>query len=180
MTVDVQRQHLVYEGFTGPDLRGVFTPDRVAIEKRDGEVLAERTAPRESFADHGPDTPWDELHALYFAGYAMWNYLTAPYLLTRPGVVLEEVEPWQEGGVRPGDGSTPPSPRTSPRTTRNRSSTTTPTASCDATTTHPTYSAAPAPRTSPNSTSRRRDWSSPPTGTSCPPRKTDALSRNRS
>ncbi|MFF7882715.1 hypothetical protein ACH40F_10110 [Streptomyces sp. NPDC020794] len=99
MTVDVQRQHLVYEGFTGPELRGVFTPDRVAIEKRDGEVVAERTAPRESFADHGPDTPWDELHALYFAGYAMWNYLTAPYLLTRPGVVLEEVEPWQEDGT---------------------------------------------------------------------------------
>ncbi|WP_217554362.1 hypothetical protein [Streptomyces sp. GbtcB6] len=99
MTVDVQRQHLVYAGFTGPELRGVFTPDRVAIEKRDGEVVAERTAPRESFADHGPDTPWDELHALYFAGYAMWNYLTAPYLLTRPGVVLKEVEPWQEDGA---------------------------------------------------------------------------------
>lgn len=29
----------------------------------------------------------------------MWNYLTAPYLLTRPGVVLEEVEPWQADGT---------------------------------------------------------------------------------
>ncbi|MFD3309554.1 hypothetical protein [Streptomyces sp. NPDC058694] len=135
MTVDVRRQRLVYEGFTSPELRGAFTPDRVAIEKRDDEVVAERIAPREAFADHGPDTPWDQLHALYFAGYAMWNYLTAPYLLTRPGIALDEVEPWQENG---------------------------------------------APRTSPNSTSRHRDWSSPPTGTSCPPREADALSRNRS
>ncbi|MEV2211290.1 hypothetical protein AB0H86_07400 [Streptomyces sp. NPDC050997] len=33
---------------------------------------------------------------LYFAGYAMWNYLTAPYLLTRPGVVVRELVPQQE------------------------------------------------------------------------------------
>ncbi|MCO6003459.1 hypothetical protein NE236_00520 [Actinoallomurus purpureus] len=98
MTVDVQRQRLVYEGFTSPELRGLFTPDRVAIEQQDGEVVAERTAPREAFAGHGPDTPWDQLHVLYFAGYAMWNYLTAPYLLTRPGVVVEELEPWREAG----------------------------------------------------------------------------------
>lgn len=98
MTVDVQRQHLVYKGFTRPELRGVFTPDRVTIETRNGDVVAERTAPREDFASHGPDTPWDELHVLYFAGYAMWNYLTAPYLLTRPGVVVQELEPLQETG----------------------------------------------------------------------------------
>jgi hypothetical protein len=98
MTVDVQQQRLVYEGFTGPGLRGTFTPGRVAIERHDGEVVAERGSPRQAFAGHGPDTPWDQLHVLYFAGYAMWNYLTAPYLLTRPGVVVEELEPWEEGG----------------------------------------------------------------------------------
>ncbi|MGY4929373.1 hypothetical protein [Streptomyces sp. 900105755] len=98
MTVEVQQQRMVYEGFTGPGLRGVFTPDRVAIERRDGEVVAERPSPRDAFAGHGPQTPWDELHVLYFAGYAMWNYLTAPYLLTRPGVVVAELEPWEEPG----------------------------------------------------------------------------------
>ncbi|MEU9366817.1 hypothetical protein AB0D78_34725 [Streptomyces avermitilis] len=98
MTVDVQQQRVVFEGFTGPGLRGVFTPGRVAIERREGGVVAERTSPREAFAGHGPAAPWDELHVLYFAGYAMWNYLTAPYLLTRPGVAVEELEPWQEAG----------------------------------------------------------------------------------
>ncbi|MGW7545047.1 hypothetical protein ACWGKQ_28670 [Streptomyces sp. NPDC054770] len=97
-TIDVQQQRLVFDGFTGPALRGLFTPDRVAVERQDGEVVAERRAPRDAFAGHGPDTPWDRLHALYFAGYALWNYLTAPYLLTRPGVVVEELEPWREAG----------------------------------------------------------------------------------
>ncbi|MFD8717511.1 hypothetical protein ACFV2H_05625 [Streptomyces sp. NPDC059629] len=99
MTADVQQQRLVFEGFTGPGLLGVFAPDRVAVETPDGEVVAERTSPRAAFAGHGPDTPWDRLHALYFAGYAMWNYLTAPYLLTRPGVVVEGLGPWEDGGV---------------------------------------------------------------------------------
>jgi hypothetical protein len=98
MTVDVQQQRLVYEGFTGRGLRGLFTPGRVAIERTDGEVVTERTSPRESFAGFGLDTPWDQLHALYFAGYALWNYLTAPYLLTRPGIVVEEMDPWEEAG----------------------------------------------------------------------------------
>ncbi|MFD4503714.1 hypothetical protein [Streptomyces sp. NPDC058457] len=100
-TVDVQQQRLVFDGFTGPALRGLFTPGRVAVERQDGEVVAERSAPRDAFAGHGPNTPWDRLHALYFAGYALWNYLTAPYLLTRPGVVVEELEPWRDGD---GDG----------------------------------------------------------------------------
>ncbi|MFE2061343.1 hypothetical protein ACFXDH_02925 [Streptomyces sp. NPDC059467] len=97
MTVDVQRQRVVFAEFTGPELLGVFTPDRVAVETRDGEVVAERTSPRAAFAGQGPDTPWDRLHALYFAGYAMWNYLTAPYLLTWPGVAVEELDPWDGG-----------------------------------------------------------------------------------
>ncbi|WP_371641749.1 hypothetical protein [Streptomyces mirabilis] len=98
MTADVQQQRLAFEGFTGPDLRGVFTPERVTIERRDGEVVAERTSPRDAFTSQDQDTPWDDLHVLYFAGYAMWNYLTAPYLLTLPGVVVEELEPWTEAG----------------------------------------------------------------------------------
>ncbi|MEV8611518.1 hypothetical protein AB0383_26940 [Amycolatopsis sp. NPDC051373] len=34
----------------------------------------------------------------YFAGYAMWTYLTTPFTLTRPGFRAEELEPWQEDG----------------------------------------------------------------------------------
>ncbi|MEU3983359.1 hypothetical protein AB0F77_25270 [Streptomyces sp. NPDC026672] len=100
VTVDLHRQHLVFTGFTGPGLRGVFTPDRVAVEDEDGAVLMERHTPRDAYAGHDRTTAWDPLHALYFGGYGMWNYLTAPYLLTLPGVRTEELDPWQEADER--------------------------------------------------------------------------------
>jgi hypothetical protein len=43
----------------------MFTPDRIAIEKLDGTVVAERRDPRDSFAG-----PWDALHRAYFNGEA--------------------------------------------------------------------------------------------------------------
>ncbi|MDH6115564.1 hypothetical protein P3T36_007686 [Kitasatospora sp. MAP12-15] len=95
MTVDVHRQRLVFTGFTRPQLRGVFTPDHVEILGPNGAVVAARSTPRDAFAGLGEGDPWDELHVLYFAGYALWNYLTAPYLLTRPGVHVTELEPWR-------------------------------------------------------------------------------------
>ena len=61
-------------------------------------MLAERDDPRAAFAGHRPETPWDELHVAYFSGYAMWNYLTSPFLFTRPGCAVEEIEPWPEDG----------------------------------------------------------------------------------
>ncbi|MGW1783152.1 hypothetical protein ACWCQQ_29035 [Streptomyces sp. NPDC002143] len=64
MTADVHRQHLVYDDFTGRGLRGVFNPDRVAIEKRDGEVVAERTTPPASPSPTTARTPpGNQLHA---------------------------------------------------------------------------------------------------------------------
>jgi hypothetical protein len=97
----------VFTDFTGPGMRGVYTPDRVAIEDEDGAVLREHHGPRESYPVRGHGTRWDPLHALYFGGYGMWNYLTTPHLLTLPGVRTEELEPWQAEGERraaaPGD-----------------------------------------------------------------------------
>lgn len=80
-----------------PDQRTTFTPGRIAIEKLDGTIVAERQAPRDSFAGHQMDTPWDALHRAYFNGYAMWTYLSTPFLLAMDGVRVEETEPWREG-----------------------------------------------------------------------------------
>jgi hypothetical protein len=41
---------------------------------------------------------WDALDAAYFAGYAWWNYLNAPYLLAREQVRVREIEPWRQAG----------------------------------------------------------------------------------
>ena len=83
--------------YGAPDQRTMFTPDRIAIEKLDGTVVAERHAPRDSFAGHQMNTPWDPLHRAYFNGEAVWTYLTTPFLLAMEGVRVEETEPWREG-----------------------------------------------------------------------------------
>ena len=34
----------------------------------------------------------------YFAGYAMWTYLSEPFSLTLPGVQTDQIEDWNEDG----------------------------------------------------------------------------------
>lgn len=97
MTVWPRPQRASVQPFGAPDQRTMFTPDRVAIEKLDGVVVAERYAPRNSFAGHQIATPWDPLHRAYFNGEALWTYLTTPFLLAMDGVRVEEAEPWREG-----------------------------------------------------------------------------------
>lgn len=86
--------------YGAPGQRSMFTPERIAIEALDGTVVAERYAPRDSFAGHQMHTPWDPLHRAYFNGEALWTYLTSPFLLAMDGVTTEEVEAWDEGGER--------------------------------------------------------------------------------
>jgi hypothetical protein len=80
--------------------RGVFERDAVRIESEEGEVVAERKRPREAFRGLRRNIWWDDLDLLHFAGYALWNYTTTPFLFRRPGIELEELEPWQEDGER--------------------------------------------------------------------------------
>jgi len=98
VTVELHQEHASFAPFKLPNQRAVFTPERVAIETNEGVVVAERSNPRAAFAGHGRETPWDELHLIYFAGYAMWTYLTVPFSLTWAGFEAREIEPWQEQG----------------------------------------------------------------------------------
>lgn len=77
---------------------GHFTPQRVWIEDVDGRVVDERSSPRASFARHALQTPWDQLHRLYFTGYAVWNCLAAPFLVAGSGFASREIEPHRENG----------------------------------------------------------------------------------
>ena len=96
MTVSLHEQRASVQPFGAPDQRTDFTRDRIAIEKVDGRVVAERLDPRDSFAGHELETPWDALHRAYFNGYAMWTYLTTPFLLAMPGFSVTEIEPIEE------------------------------------------------------------------------------------
>jgi hypothetical protein len=94
----LHEQKRSHEPFMQPGQRMRFDTDRVAIETLDGVLLEERRNPRAAFAGHTLETPWDHLHAAYFAGYAMWNYLTIPFLFADDRFGLEEIEPWEEEG----------------------------------------------------------------------------------
>ena len=74
------------------DERWIFTPNLVWIERRDSTIVEERSDPRAAFAGHVRETPWDRLHLTYFLGYAVWNYLTAPFLFARAGFAARELE----------------------------------------------------------------------------------------
>ena len=100
MTVALQREWASVEPFGAADQKSDFTPQRIAIEKLDGSVVAERVNPRESFAGHDITTPWDPLQRAYFNGYALWTYLTTPFLMTLPGFTVTEIEPIEDDGER--------------------------------------------------------------------------------
>jgi hypothetical protein len=88
-----------------PNWRFEFSPGHVAILRGDNAIVAERKDPRKSFAAHEKLTPWDPLHRAYFNGYALWTYLTTPFLLAREGVEIEEVESWTENFTATNDQS---------------------------------------------------------------------------
>jgi hypothetical protein len=98
ITVDLRDEKVSHWPFGSPERRSRFEPGRVALENANGEVIEEMIQPRSSFKGHALDTPWTDLQLAYFAGTAMWTYLNTPFLLARPGVESEEMEPWKEAG----------------------------------------------------------------------------------
>lgn len=73
MTVWLHEERSSVIPYGAPDQRTMFTPERIAIEKVDGTLVAERRAPKDSFAGHQINTPWDALHRAYFNGEALWD-----------------------------------------------------------------------------------------------------------
>jgi len=99
VSVDASKPRAVLQRLSGDsDDRWIFTADRVWIERRDGEIVEERSQPRAAFAGHDRNTPWDRLHLTYFLGYAIWNYLTVPFLLAGPSFATRELEKHVEAG----------------------------------------------------------------------------------
>jgi hypothetical protein len=62
------------------------------------EVIDTLPAPRDSFSDHEQTTQWSKLQELYFTGYALWNYLSTPFLLAEAGFESREIGLHEENG----------------------------------------------------------------------------------
>jgi hypothetical protein len=80
--------------------RVVFTPHQVSLASEFGETLDACNDPRSRFSGHSADSKWDKLHAGYFSSYALWGYLTTPFLYTYPCFDAQEIDPWYENGER--------------------------------------------------------------------------------
>lgn len=93
ITVALDREWTSLAPFGNPDWRTVFTPERVSIVDTTDTVIAERADPRAAFSGHNFDTPWDPLHRAYFNGYALWTYLTTPFLLADRDVTVADIAP---------------------------------------------------------------------------------------
>src|SRR3984957_14483482 len=98
VTADPKNQWVSYRPFIGKDMRSSCTPDLTIIETLDGKRVKDRKNPRAAFDGHTVESPWDDLNLAYFSGYAIWNYLTAPFIFALPGFETEEIEPWRENG----------------------------------------------------------------------------------
>jgi len=95
----LRHQHVVTH-LVGLAERIVFTPNQISLETESGRFLDTRIDPRSAFAGQSADSKWDKLHAGYFCSYALWGYLTTPFLYTYPGFQVQEIEPWHEDGER--------------------------------------------------------------------------------
>ncbi len=101
VTVGLARPRAVLDPFPEPGQRGVFDSGAVWIEAYSGEVLRRRQNPRQSFSGLSGlrrNLRWDALDSTYFAGYAMWNYLTTPLIFLRDGVEVREGDSWSGEG----------------------------------------------------------------------------------
>jgi hypothetical protein len=67
----------------------MFVPHQVSLESEAGNTIETRDDPWLAFAGQTFDAAWDKLHAGYFSSYALWGYLTAPFLYTYPGFEAE-------------------------------------------------------------------------------------------
>jgi hypothetical protein len=102
LTVSTEEQHAVFEPFRRDGSRGVYDGDAVRIESADGELVEEQDDPRHEFfglSGLSKNLHWSDLDALYFSGYAMWNYLNTPFLFERPGFEVDEGEPLEDDGA---------------------------------------------------------------------------------
>jgi hypothetical protein len=101
LTVEAAEPRAVLDPFPTEGQRAVLDHGEARIEDDRGQAVGVRPDPRPAFFGRSGlrrNLRWDALDSAYFAGYAMWNYLTTPLLLTRDGVRLAEGEPWLQDG----------------------------------------------------------------------------------
>src|SRR5271166_815006 len=65
LTAETRNERLTVD-FPGQNKRAIFTPGRIVIETMDGAVIEARDEPEKSFEGQRRETPWDDIHVVYF------------------------------------------------------------------------------------------------------------------
>ena len=58
--------------------------NRITVETESGHFVDSRDIRGPLSEATLVKTPWDDMHVAYFSSYAMWNYLTIPFLENDP------------------------------------------------------------------------------------------------
>lgn len=85
-------RRLVLSDYCHPGWRGFWTTNSVEIRNADNRMVVKRLEPRREFSGLRRQLWWDKLDLLYFTGYALWNYLTFPFILLERGVTVVHCE----------------------------------------------------------------------------------------
>jgi hypothetical protein len=97
--IRVHEPHVRIRPHPRTGMRGIFSDDTVRIETDSAETVQERRQARSAFSNLRHRIWWDHLDALHFAGYALWNYFTIPFMLCRPEIHLKDLPAWQENNA---------------------------------------------------------------------------------
>ncbi len=101
ITICTSRPEVVMHGHPAPGQSTRFLGgERVEIVDANGKVLQSRDHPRDAFSKLRRLFRWDALDFAYFSSYAMWGYLTAPFLFLHEGVEVTEAGNAGDGYTR--------------------------------------------------------------------------------
>lgn len=100
VTVDTNDPRVVMKDFPTPGCTtALLGTHRVETRDASGKVLRYRDNPRRAFGPGRRSLYWDDLDFAYFSGYAMWTYLTLPFLLLRRGVTIADCKQSPDGST---------------------------------------------------------------------------------
>jgi hypothetical protein len=101
VTIDTRRELIRFSPWAQPEHDLMFRAEDDVVDLRataDDSVLETHSGIRSTYKGYDLTSPWKPLQVGYFIGYAMWNYLTTPFLFDHPGVATREGESWTENG----------------------------------------------------------------------------------
>jgi hypothetical protein len=101
MTIKTERPEVTTHDWPVRGQNSIFYgEDLIEIRNISGNILQSRKNPREMFKRFRRFFYWDDLDFAFFSSYAMWNYMTIPFLLLNPGVEVNAASDSEFDGLK--------------------------------------------------------------------------------